>query len=59
VRAGDDDHPAYSDRQISEAMAARVINAIAAHPQIWEQCAIINTIPQGFNPLPSTYKAAN
>jgi phospholipase C len=43
AKAGDDDHPAYSDRQISEAMAARVINAIAAHPQIWKQCAIIIT----------------
>ena len=43
AKAGDDDHPAYSDRQISEAMAARVINAIAANPKIWEQSAIIIT----------------
>jgi phospholipase C len=40
---GDDDHPSYSDRQISEAMAARVINAIASNPRIWRQCAIIIT----------------
>ncbi len=33
AKAGDDDHPAYTDRQISEAMAARVINAIAAEPE--------------------------
>ncbi|MGC9194724.1 MAG: phospholipase C [Syntrophobacteraceae bacterium] len=40
-KAGDDDHPAYSDRQLSEAMAARVINAIASHGPIWRRCAII------------------
>ena len=43
AKAGDDDHPSYSDRQLSEAMAARVINAIAANPKIWDQCAIIIT----------------
>jgi phospholipase C len=43
AKAGDDDHPVYSDRQISEAMAARAINAIASNPKIWEQCAIIIT----------------
>jgi phospholipase C len=42
-KAGDDDHPAYSDRQISEAMAARVVNAVAARPEIWSQSAIIIT----------------
>ncbi|MGO9314919.1 MAG: alkaline phosphatase family protein [Syntrophobacteraceae bacterium] len=40
-KAGDDDHPDYSDRQITEAMAARVINAIASNRKIWRQCAII------------------
>ncbi|MGH6823633.1 MAG: alkaline phosphatase family protein, partial [Methylocella sp.] len=40
---GDDDHPGYSDRQISEAMAARVINTIAGNPEIWKQSAIIIT----------------
>ena len=40
-KAGDDDHPGYSDRQISEAMAARVINAIARDPGLWERSAII------------------
>ena len=42
-KMGDDDHPAYSDRQISEAMMARVINAIASDPKIWYHCAIIIT----------------
>lgn len=39
---GDDDHPADSDSQISEAMAATMINAIARSPY-WNQCAIIIT----------------
>jgi phospholipase C len=41
AKSGDDDHPSYSDRQLSEAMAARVINAVAANPDIWMQSAII------------------
>jgi phospholipase C len=40
---GDDDHPGYTDRQISEAMAARVVNVIASNPTIWNQSAIIIT----------------
>ena len=39
---GDDDHPAYSDSQISEAMLATAINKIAASPY-WSQSAIIIT----------------
>jgi len=39
---GDDDHPAYSDAQISEAMVAETINTIAASPY-WPQSAIIIT----------------
>jgi len=39
---GDDDHPAYSDAQISEAMVANSINAIAASAY-WPQSAIIIT----------------
>ncbi len=39
---GDDDHPAYSDAQISEAMVATTINAIANSPY-WAQSAIIVT----------------
>jgi len=39
---GDDDHPAYSDAQISEAMVATSLNAIAASPY-WAQSAIIIT----------------
>ncbi len=43
TKQGDDDHPAYSDRQISEAMAARVINAVAGNPELWKQSLIIVT----------------
>ncbi|MTJ81869.1 MAG: phosphoesterase [Telmatospirillum sp.] len=43
AKQGDDDHPGYTDRQISEAMAASVINAIAANPTLWSQSAIIVT----------------
>jgi phospholipase C len=43
AKAGDDDHPSYTDRQLSEAMAARVINAVASNRQIWEHSAIIIT----------------
>lgn len=39
---GDDDHPAYSDAQISEAMVATAINKIAASPY-WPESAIIVT----------------
>ncbi|MDR3557363.1 MAG: alkaline phosphatase family protein, partial [Syntrophobacteraceae bacterium] len=31
AKSGDDDHPSYTDRQLSEAMAARVINAVASN----------------------------
>ncbi|HVO71195.1 MAG TPA: alkaline phosphatase family protein, partial [Aggregatilineaceae bacterium] len=43
AKAGDDDHPGYTDRQLSEAMNARAVNAIAANPRIWRQSAIIIT----------------
>lgn len=43
AKIGDDDHPAYSDRMIAEAMNARVVNAIAADPTLWAQSAIIIT----------------
>ncbi len=43
AKAGDDDHPGYSDRQISEAMAARVINAVAGNRDLWSKSAIIIT----------------
>ncbi|MHB8639271.1 MAG: phospholipase C [Candidatus Acidiferrales bacterium] len=39
---GDDDHPGYSDAQISEAMLATAINKIAASPY-WSESAIIVT----------------
>ncbi len=39
---GDDDHPGYSDSQISEAMAATMINEIALSPY-WKNSAIIIT----------------
>jgi len=38
--AGNDDHPGYSDSQISEALLADSINAIASSPY-WSQSAII------------------
>ena len=43
VKSGDDDHPGYADRQISEAMNARLINAIAAQPALWARSAIVIT----------------
>jgi phospholipase C len=43
AKSGDDDHPSYTDRMISEAMAARVINAVAGNPTLWSQSAIIIT----------------
>ena len=39
---GNDDHPGYSDTQISEALLAKEINAIAASPY-WSESAIIIT----------------
>jgi phospholipase C len=42
-KRGDDDHSGYSDHQISEAMAARVINAVASNPEIWSRSVIIIT----------------
>jgi phospholipase C len=42
VFSGNDDHPGYSDTQISEALLAEEINAIAASPY-WSQSAIIVT----------------
>jgi phospholipase C len=39
---GDDDHPGYSDTQISEALVATAVNAIAASPY-WPDSAIIVT----------------
>lgn len=39
---GDDDHPGYSDAQISEAMLARAVNAIA-QSKYWANSAIIIT----------------
>jgi len=42
VFPGNDDHPGYSDAQISEALLADEINAIASSPY-WEHSAIIIT----------------
>ncbi|MDQ6826694.1 MAG: phosphoesterase, partial [Candidatus Eremiobacteraeota bacterium] len=39
---GDDDHPGYSDSQISEAMIAEMVNRIARSPY-WQRSAIIVT----------------
>ncbi len=37
---GDDDHPGYSDSQISESLVAKVVNAVA-HSPYWNDSAII------------------
>jgi phospholipase C len=37
---GDDDHPGYSDSQISESLVAKVVNAVARSPY-WKDSAII------------------
>jgi phospholipase C len=42
VFSGNDDHPGYSDAQISEALLAQEINAIASSPY-WSQSAIVIT----------------
>ena len=42
VYSGNDDHPGYSDTQISEGLLAEEINAIAASPY-WKDSAIIIT----------------
>lgn len=39
---GDDDHPGYSDSQISEALVAEMVNRIARSPY-WNQSAIVIT----------------
>ncbi len=39
---GDDDHPGYSDSQLSESLVAKVINTIA-HSPYWKDSAIIIT----------------
>ncbi|MBB4196404.1 hypothetical protein CCR94_02895 [Rhodoblastus sphagnicola] len=43
AKSGDDDHPGYTDHQISEAMAARVINAVAGNEKLWNESAVIIT----------------
>jgi phospholipase C len=37
---GDDDHPAYSDSQLSESLVAKVVNAVARSPY-WKDSAIM------------------
>ena len=37
---GDDDHPAYSDSQLSESLVAKVVNTVARSPY-WQDSAII------------------
>ncbi|HEV2134666.1 MAG TPA: alkaline phosphatase family protein [Terracidiphilus sp.] len=37
---GDDDHPGYSDSQLSESLVAKVINAVARSPY-WKDSAIV------------------
>ena len=42
VYSGNDDHPGYSDAQISEALVADEVNAIASSPY-WKESAIFIT----------------
>ena len=54
AKSGDDDHPSYSDKQLSEAMNARVINAIA-NSKYWNESAIILTYDEsdgGYDHVP-------
>ncbi len=39
---GDDDHPGYSDSQLSESLVAKVVNAVARSPY-WKDSAIVIT----------------
>jgi phospholipase C len=43
---GDDDHPGYSDSEISEVLLARLVNAIAQSPY-WAESAILITFDEG------------
>ncbi len=43
---GDDDHPGYADSEISDALLAREVNAIAASPY-WGESVIIITFDEG------------
>ncbi len=43
TKSGDDDHPGYTDRQLSESAAARIVNAIAKNREIWEHSMIVIT----------------
>jgi phospholipase C len=40
---GDDDHPGYTDHQITESTMAKVVNAIAGNPKLWAESAIVIT----------------
>ncbi len=40
-KQGDDDHPATADRMLSEALTARVVNAIAARADVWSHSVIL------------------
>ncbi|MCA7118671.1 MAG: phosphoesterase [Acidibrevibacterium sp.] len=43
---GDDDHPGYADSEISDALLAREVNAIAASPY-WRESVIVITFDEG------------
>ena len=56
---GNDDHPAYSDQQISEAFAARAISDIGNSPY-WSQSAIIITYDESdgfYDHVPPTMRS--
>jgi phospholipase C len=43
TKRGDDDHPSYSDRQLSENMMAAVVNSVARNADLWRQSMIVIT----------------
>ncbi len=57
--AGNDDHPGYSDSQISEAGLAETVNAIAASPY-WDESAIIIAYDESdglYDHVPPTFRS--
>ncbi|MDR3493498.1 MAG: alkaline phosphatase family protein [Ancalomicrobiaceae bacterium] len=43
AKNGDDDHPGYTDHQITESTMAKIVNAVAQNPTLWSQSAIVIT----------------
>lgn len=43
AKNGDDDHPGYTDHQITESTMAKIVNAVAGNPKLWAESAIVIT----------------